>query len=182
MKCLLQAGDEYLQPPKDPDTMAAAGKWMDCKAFVKLLHRIKTQSQASWHKTSSLMQAREVHDAVLACVMITHLPPMRLSLIRSMLYSGPDEACTPCEHPDCRLAECEGNRLYVESTSPLRMRTEFPHLQNDNKWKSAVVDFIVPEHLAELLYMYVEGPRRKPMCSTCSTTDSAAMDLQDPLM
>lgn len=176
--CLLQVVDENPQPPKDPETLAAAGKWMECRAFVKLLHSIQTLSQVVWHKTGSLMQAREVHDAILACVMITHLPPMRLSMIRSMMYSAPDEACTPCEHPDCRLADCEGNRLYVESTSPLRLRMKFPHHKNDNKWKRAVIDFIVPEELAELLHMYLEGPRRQLMCSTCSTTDRVFMDLQ----
>ena len=96
-------------------------------------------------------------------------------MIRSMLYSDPDEACTPCEHPDCRLAGCEGNRLYVESTSPLWFRKKRPHHQNDNKWKRALIDFIVPEDLAELLYMYLEGPRRKLMCST---SDSVFLDLQ----
>ena len=146
-------------------TQLAAGKWMDCKACVELMHRIMTQSQASWHKTGSLMQAREVHHAVLACVMIRHLPPMRLSMIRSVLDSGPDEACTPCKHPDCRLAECEGNRLYVESTSPPGLRMKFPHHKNDNNWKRAVIDFIVPEDLAELLYTYLEDPHRELMCS-----------------
>ena len=178
MECLLQVGDENPQPPKDPDTLAAVGKWMECRAFVKLLNSIQTLSQVGWRKTGSLMQAREVHDAILACVMITHLPPMRLSMIRSMLYSAPGEACTPCKHPDCRLADCEGNRLYVESTSPLRLRMKFPHHKNDNKWKRAVIDFIVPDELTELLHMYLEGPRRKLMCSTCSTTDRVFMDLQ----
>jgi len=147
-------------------------------AFVKLMHKIETQSQLWWHKTGSLMQAREVHDAVLACVMITHLPPMRLSMVRSMVYSDPDEACPPCEHPDCKLAACEGNRLYVDSTSPLRLRMKFPHHKNDNKWKRAVIEFVVPQDLAELLHMYLEGPRKKLVCSTCSTTDHVFMDLQ----
>ena len=174
----MQVVDEATQSRNDPDILAAAGKWMDCEPFVKLLHRIETQSQVGWHKTGSLMQAREVHDAVLACVMITHLPPMRLSMIRSMLYSDPAEACTACEHPDCKLDKCEGNRLYVECTSPLRLRMKFPHHKNDKVWKRAVIEFIVPEDLAELLYMYLEGPRKKLMCSTCSTTDRVFMDLQ----
>lgn len=175
---LLQVADENPQPAKDPDTLAAAGKWMECEAFVKLMHNIEIQSQAWWRKTGSLTQAREVHDSTLACVMITHLPPMRLSMIRSMLYSDPAEACTACEHADCKLAECEGNRLYVESTSPLRLRMKFPHHKNDNKWKRAVIEFIVPEDLAELLHMYLSGPRKQLMRSTGSTTDRVFMDLQ----
>ena len=174
----MQVGDYNPQPPKDPDTLAAAGKWMECRAFVKLLHQIRTRSQEGWHKTGSLMQAREVHDAVLACCMITHLPPMRLSMIRSMRYSAPDEACPPCNHPDCKLAECEGNRLYVESMSPVRMRMKFPHHKNDNKWKRAVIEFIVPQDLAELLHMYLQQPRMKLLSSTRSTADHVFMNLQ----
>ena len=174
----MQVGDYNPQPPKDPDTLAAAGKWMECRAFVKLLHEIMTRSQEWWHKTGSLMQAREVHDSVLSGCMITHLPPMRLSMIRSMLYSDPAEACSPCNHPDCRLAACEGNRLYVESTSPVRMRMKFPHHKNDNKWKRAVIEFIVPQDLAELLHMYLQQPRIKLMSSTGSTTDHVFMNLQ----
>ena len=176
--CLLQVIDENPQPPKDPETLAADGKWMECEAFVKLMHKVMTQAQEWWHKTGSLMQAREVHDAVLACVMVTHLPPMRLSMIRSMLYTAPDEPLTPCKHPDCKLAGCEGNRLYVESTSPLCLRMKFPHHKNDNKWKRAVIEFMVPQDLAELLHMYLSGPRSKLMCSTCSKTDCVFMDLQ----
>lgn len=174
----MQVGDCNPQPPKTPDTLAAAGKWMECSAFVKLLHQINTRSQEWWHKTGSLMQAREVHDSVLACCMITHLPPMRLSMIRSMLYSDPAEACSPCNHPDCRLAACEGNRLYVESMSPVRMRMKFPHHKNDNKWKRAVIEFIVPQDLAELLHMYLQQPRIKLMSSTGSTTDHVFMNLR----
>ena len=60
--CLLQVIDENPQPCKDPETLAAAGKWMECEAFVKLMHKIMTQAQEWWHKTGSSMQAREVHD------------------------------------------------------------------------------------------------------------------------
>ena len=164
------------QPAKNPDTLAAAGKWMECPDLVKLLHKIQTQSQRWWHNTGSLMQAREVHDSALGCCMITHLPPMRLSMITSMLCSYPADTCSPCDHVDCKLAECEGNRLYVDS--PVRMRMKFPHHKNDNKWKRAVLEFVVPQDLAELLHMYLDGPRNKLMSSTSSTTDRVFMDLQ----
>ena len=133
---------------------------MECRDLVQLLHKARVESQTVWHQTHSLTQARAVHDAVLGCVIITHLPPMRLSMITSML--APD--CTaPCAHPDCKLQNCEGNRLYVDSTSPLQLRMKFPHHKNENKWKRAVIEFIVPPELAELLHMYMEGPRRQLM-------------------
>ena len=167
------------QPPKNPDTLAAAGKWIECSVFVKLLHKIETQARDWWDKTGSLTQAREVHDSALACCMITHLPPLRLSILRTMQYSDPEEACSACDHQDCKQPErCEGNRLYVDSTSPLRMRMKFPHHKNDNKWKRAVIEFNVPQDLAELLHMYLERPRIKLMSSTGSTTDHVFMDLQ----
>ena len=160
LQCLLQVPDQNPEPPKTVESMTAAGKWMECRDLVQLLHRARVQSQTVWHQTHSLTQARAVHDAVLGCVVFTHLPPMRLSCIRSML--APD--CTaPCSHPDCKLKDCEGNKLYVDSTSPLRLRMKFPHHKNESKWKRAVIEFVVPAELAELLHVYLEGPRRALM-------------------
>ena len=173
-----QVGDEIPQPPKDPDALAAEGKWMECPDLVQLLVKVTAQSQAWWHKTHSLMQAREVHDAILGCAMLTHLPPLRLSIIRSMMYTDHGAAFSACQHPDCKLHGCEGNRLYVDSTSPLRLRMKFPHHKNEGRWKRAVIQFIVPAELAELLHMYLEGPRRTLMSRLQNTHDHVFMDLQ----
>ena len=122
-------------------------------------------------KNHSLTQARAVHDALLGCVIITHLPLLRLSMITSM--RAPD-CTTPCAYPDCKLQKCEGNRLCVDSTSPLQLRMKFPHHKNENKWKRAVIEFIVSPELAELLHMNVKPQYGGP----AQTADRQAVGLR----
>ena len=78
---------------------------------------------------------------------VTHLPPMRLSLVTSML----DPDCTAaCSHPDCKLGKkkCEGSKLYVDDTLPLRPHMKFSYHKNVKKWRRAVIEFVVPAQLA----------------------------------
>lgn len=127
--------------------------------LVQMLEKAKVQSVAEWQKPCHRLvdTARFVHDAVLSCCILTHLPPGRLSCMRSLQAPGSPLRCT---QQDCKKAGCEGNRLYVDSTSPLRMRMNFPHHKNEHKWKRAVIAFEVPADLAELLQLYLEGPRK----------------------
>ena len=67
----------------------------------------------------TVQTSRQLHDAALASVTFSHLPPIRLSCIRGSVvasYQG------PCLHPDCKMPGCEGNGLYNITTSPLLMR------------------------------------------------------------
>ena len=117
------------------------------------------QSVAEWQKPCHKVvdTAKFVHDAVLSCCILTHLPPGRLSCMRSLQAPG---SPLRCPHVDCIKAGCESNRLYVDSTSPLRMRMNYPHHKNEHKWKRAVTAFDVPADLVELLQLYLEGPRK----------------------
>ena len=155
---LLQVSHELATPTLDPDTLAAAGKWLPAAELVQLLHRAETQSQLDWQRYGpSVTRARDVHDAVLGCCMLSYLPPLRASCLRTMTvpaYQG------PCKHPDCHRPSCEGNKLYVVNNSPVLMCMKFPHHKNESKWHRAVIEFNVPDELAELLYMYLEGPRK----------------------
>lgn len=170
---MLQVTRELAKPPLDPDTLVAAGKWMPAAELVKLLHNAETQSQLDLRRYGpSVSTARDVHDATVGCCMLSHLPPLRASCLRTMTvpaYQG------PCQHPDCHRPSCEGNKLYIVSTSPLLMRMKFPHHKNESKWHKAVIEFYVPDELAQLLYMYLEGPRKAlleyPMLieQTCDT-------------
>ncbi|DBB18343.1 TPA: hypothetical protein ACH3X3_003292 [Trebouxia sp. C0006] len=105
----------------------------------------------------NIQTSRQLHDAALASVTLPHLPPIRLSCIRGLVapsYQG------PCLHPDCNLTGCEGNRLYIMSTSPLLMRIQLPHHKNACKWGQASIEFDLPAELAELLYTYLGEPCR----------------------
>ena len=127
--------------------------------MVKVFVHTQAQAVAEWEQSSQpvLEAARKVHDAVLTGCVITHLPPSRLSCLRTMLTPDSTSACT---HLDCKRPDCQGNRLYLLSTSPVKMRIKFPHHKNEHRWKKAVIEFDVPSELAELLYLYLEGPRK----------------------
>ena len=138
----------------------------------------QTQKLAEWQDSPQavLQAAQNVHDAVLSAAVITHLPPSRLSCIRSML--APD-SLSPCTHPDCKRPGCQGNKLYITSKSPLKMRIMFPHHKNERKWKKAVIAFDVPSELAEMLLLYLEGPRKVLLQSELmaeETCDTVFMD------
>ena len=62
----LQVSHELATAILDPDTLAAAGKWMPAAELVQLLHRAETQSQIDWQRYGpSVTRARDVHDAVI---------------------------------------------------------------------------------------------------------------------
>ena len=70
---LLQVADQLARPVVTPDSLSAAGKWLPPAQLVQMLNKAELQSLAD--DTS-----RAVHDAVLGCCVITHLPPLRYDL------------------------------------------------------------------------------------------------------
>ena len=129
------------------------------RLMVQGMVQYQTQVLAEWQESPQavLHAAQNVRDAVLSAAVITHLPPSRLSCIRSMM--GPN-SLSPCMHPDCKRPGCQGNKLSIISTSPLKMRIHFLHHKNERKWQKAVIAFDVPTELAEMLFLYLEGPRK----------------------
>ncbi len=63
----------------------------------------------------TVQTSRQLHDAALASVTFSHLPPIRLSCIRGSVAAS-------YQGPDCKMPGCEGNGLYNITTSPLLMR------------------------------------------------------------
>ena len=122
---LLQVNAELARPALDPDFLAAAGQWMPTHSMVQMLTQAQQQSQADWQNPALplLNAARSVHDAVLSAAVITHLPPSRLSCLRTMLAPDSRSSCT---RPDCKQADCQGNMLSMVSTAPPKMHIKFP--------------------------------------------------------
>ena len=87
----------------------------------------------------------------------SHLPPVRLSCIRSLVVPT---STGHCLHLDSKEPNCEGNRLYILSKSPLRVRIKLPHHKNARQWGKAVIVFDLPSDLAKLVHTYVEAPRK----------------------
>lgn len=154
----LQVVDQLPRPTKDPESLAAIGKWMSASELVHLIHRAEQQSQAQMQQHGVTVEtSRDMHDAALAAMIFSHLPPVRLSCIRSLVaptYTG------PCLYPDCTEPSCQGNRLSIMRESPLLMRIRLPHHKNARKWGKAVIEFDVPSDLAQLLQTYLGSARK----------------------
>ena len=156
---MLQVKAELARPVQDPDTLAAAGQWMHANIMVSDMTHNQEKVIAEWKQSPQavLQAAYNVHDAVLSAAVITHLPPSRQSCLRTLLAPNSTSACL---HPDCKEPDCQGNRLYLLSTAPLKMKIKLPHHKNERKWNRAVIAFDVPSELAEMLLLYLEGPRK----------------------
>ena len=156
----LQVADQLPRPTKDPEGLADIGKWMSAADLVHLIHRAEQQSQAQMQQQGVTVEtSRDIHDAALAAMTFSHLPPIRLSCIRSLVvptYAG------HCLHLDCKEPSCQGNRLYTVSESPLLMRIKLPHHKNARKWGKAVIVFDLPSDLAQLMHTYL-GEARKAL-------------------
>ncbi len=68
---------------------------------------------------------------------------------------------------------CEGNGLYIITTSLLVMRVQLPHHKNACKWGQASMEVDLPAELAELLYTYLGEPHRalldlSSLCAYCA--------------
>ncbi|DBA90161.1 TPA: hypothetical protein ACH3X1_003468 [Trebouxia sp. C0004] len=155
---LLQVAHQLPRCHKDPVSLLAAGKWMSAPELVHVIDTAWRRAELDLQQAGDTVQtSRQLHDAALASVTFSHLPPIRLSCIRALVapsYQG------PCLHPDCKLPGCEGNRLYIITTSPLLMRIKLPHHKNACKWGQASIEFDLPAELAELLYTYLGESRR----------------------
>ena len=154
----LQVADQLPRPTKDPESLAATGKWMSAADLVQLIHRAEQQCQAQMKQQGVTVDtSRHMHDAALAAMTFSHLPPVRLSCIRSLVvpaYTG------HCLHLGCTEPGCRGNRLYTMSESPLLLRIKLPHHKNARKWGKAVIEFDLPPDLAQLMHTYLGAPRK----------------------
>ena len=174
---LMQAADELPRAHKDPVNLLAAGKWISAPQLVQLIHSAQQRAELDLQQQGVTADtSRQLHDAALAGLTFSHLPPVRLSCLRGLLvpsYQG------PCVHPDCKLPGCEGNRLYVISESPLLMRIKLPHHKNARKWGQASIEIEVPSDLAELLHTYLGAPRAALLAHHKVTEQSCPQVLMD---
>ncbi len=155
---LLQVSDQLPRRHTDPASLLAAGKWISAPELVHIIDTAWRDAELELQQEGVTVQtSRQMHDAALASMTVSHLPPIRLPCIRGLVapsYQG------PCLHPDCKQTGCEGNRLYIITISPLLMRIQLPHHKNACKWGQASIEFDLPAELAELLYAYLGEPRR----------------------
>lgn len=65
----------------------------------------------------SMQTARLFHDALLACMIFGHLPPIRLICLRTLQHP----LARGCLHKGCKHKQCTGNRIHCLPTKQLQL-------------------------------------------------------------
>ncbi|KAL3135446.1 hypothetical protein ABBQ32_007627 [Trebouxia sp. C0010 RCD-2024] len=103
----LQVADQLPRPSKDPKGLADIGKWMCAADLVHTIHGVEQQSQAQMQQQGVTVEnSIDMHDAALAAMIFSHLPPVRLSCISLVGHmQGPACILTP-KSPAVRATGC----------------------------------------------------------------------------
>lgn len=145
-----QVGKAVVQPVKSAAALPTA------KSLLNTLHQHQQQLVASIPQHDmSANQARAMHNVALASMVFGHLPPIRLSCIRTLMlpsYKG------PCLNPDCRHGPlCHGNQLLLGTPQQPGLSLHLPHHKNEKPWGRTPISFKLPKQLAKLIRLHLQG-------------------------
>lgn len=96
-------------------------------------------------------QARQLHDACLACLSFGYLPPVRAKALRTLRMPGQPEKCD-----ECGCEKCEGNCLHELRNGKLRLVVSHHKTLRSH----GVFRQTLPDELAEIVRLYMERGRR----------------------
>jgi hypothetical protein len=99
----------------------------------------------------SVYAARELHDAALSSLAFGHIPPPRLSCLRTLQAPW----VRKCYHEDCcslGSTVCRGNTLEYRGPD---IWLVLSHYKNKAKWDGKVVQFRLPVLLRDVLNLYL---------------------------
>ena len=140
---LLQVADQLPWHHKNPSSLLAAGMRIFASELVHIIDTAWKHAELDLQQQGVTVQtSTQLHDAALASVTFSHLPPIRLSCIRGLVapsYQG------PCLHPDCKLS---GFRA-TGCTSSLRRPCTERHLQQVScKLNSVYTACLIQKHMS----------------------------------
>ena len=143
----VQVGRALAKPP-----VRSANDLPSASSLVAAIHKLQQHVlQLHAREGMSAKLARSLHDLALACTIFGHLPPLRLSCIRTLMvpsYKG------PCLNPECKLGPtCHGNQLQLKPEQGLHMHV--PHHKNERNWSRAAISFVLPPELDQLLKLHL---------------------------
>lgn len=165
-----------LVPPPKPSLaeQLQQGTSMQAKQLLLCLHKLRVDATEGGHLVGTDQAAATLNmQAALCCSMFGWLPPIRPSVLISLLhpaYKG------PCPHPDCQQpTKCKGNRVIVlepeypdssdsDSCSSMSSSSTFhsacststevrlfaPHHKISKWWGTGPIDCELPYELADL--------------------------------
>ena len=144
------------KPKTDIAVLEKNNQWMAADELVVLLDKLRVdalaQLPADRKEVLSAYVARQIHEAALSSCLFGHLPPMRLSCIRSLQCPWFQR----CVHRDCvgtlGNKDCQGNKLEVRG---IDLYVILSHHKNRAKWEGSVIQFKVPQELRDLLHVFL---------------------------
>ena len=159
----------YSIRPRDPDVLAALDKWMEADMLVECV--MKAHSRAclaiAAHPPGTpvpLELAALVQGTLIGCLCFGFLPPIRPSIIMSLM--APSPLC-PCPHPDCQHKHrCRGNRVTFDRAAAAAAAAAgtwqwslcVVHHKNSRWWgPKALIECPLPYELATLTNFMVYG-------------------------
>ena len=132
------------------------GRWLDAGVLmVEVKHVVDGALQAlSQGGAWTVNLAAQVMNAALCALCFGYVPPIRPSIIISLVLPG---YLGPCIHQDCQHPRCcKGNRLeYGPNGDSLLLVA--PHHKNTKRWKGKVISFELPPELFTLLHAHIQG-------------------------
>ena len=141
------------KPKKAAQLLEEAGRWIAAKDLLHLIENATQEAVAAWESQPLTVElARRLHDVILASTVFGHLPPLRLSCIRSLrhfLYTG------KCAESACIDDTCHGNIVVLHSREPLQMSFHLPHHKNEAAWGHHAIQFTLPPAYAQLVYAFL---------------------------
>ena len=144
------------KPQTDIAVLEKNKQWIPADELVVLLDKVKQDALAQLPsdrgEVLSPYVARQMHEAALSSFMFGHIPPVRLSCIRSLQCPW----FKSCVHRDCLGTvgnkDCNGNRLELRGRD---LYVILSHHKNKAKWDGSVIQFKVPEELRDLLHVFL---------------------------
>jgi hypothetical protein len=157
-----------------PADMADRGEWLAPEIMVARVVAAHTRAMAAIHahlqqplprRPPTAEVAATVQAALMCCMCFGYLPPIRTSVLLSLVpytYKG------PCTNPNCQHpAMCSGNRvertvLFDAARNPVGKTYSIfaPHHKNEARWGGAPIKIQLPTEMWPLVEFMVEGGHR----------------------
>ena len=142
----MQVGRAMPKPkPKTAEHFPSAAQ------LVSAIHQHQQQVMARISKEGmSCKLARSLHDLALLCTVFGHLPPIRVSCIRSLMVPAYAGSCCnlDCQHG----SDCHGNQLQHTSEG---LHMHLPHHKNEMRWSNAAISFTLPAELNSIMKLHL---------------------------
>ena len=132
---------------------------IDATALLKLLITFKDSTWATYqadmakygHATNDSI--RGIHDATMLCCMFGWVPPMRVSMLISLMKPHQKHQCL---EPSCI---CPGNYLHHES--PTQLAVSWHHHKTARKQGGGAISYVLPQELNTMFNVLLDRVNRK---------------------